>query len=47
MKKELCLKLVIYKDYTKMYGQQYIKKNTRRVNKQLKQNNTILGVNTP
>jgi len=25
MKKELCVKLVIYKDYTEMHGQQNIK----------------------
>jgi hypothetical protein len=27
MKKELCAKLAIYKDYTEMHGQQNIKEN--------------------
>ena len=29
--KELCVKLVIYKDYIEMHGQQNIKKNLRKV----------------
>jgi len=29
--KELCVKLVIYKDYTEMHGQQNIKKNKKLI----------------
>jgi len=34
MKKELCVKLVIYKDYTEMHGKQNIKLTCRFIHKQ-------------
>jgi hypothetical protein len=43
--KELCVKLVIYKDFTEMHGQQNIKRNECKiVVKQVSSRNSETGV---
>jgi len=44
MKKELCVRLVIYKDYTEMHGQEYIKKNSEK-NTRISMNTKCLNLN--